>query len=223
MGRVKNILIGEGNRLIALVYREVIERLFVEEFDLFPKLFVGHSCDACLRFLEQHNLEIQLVLIDYELEASRNKRFLNGLDLAKYIRFVFPGSKIIFLLTKMNVFLIKTLIHEVDPQGILEKRKLTIEILFESIQVIWNGGIYYDKEIKEKRIYFLHSEYFPDEWDRRILYELSLGTNRTQLAEELPFSISTIARRKRRLKDYFGVSGMGDRMLVKKAREMGFL
>lgn len=223
MGRVRNILVAEGSRLLVTVYKEVVEAVFEQEFWGIPELHYGYSCDGCLGILNSSNRSFDLFLIDYELEMSGDKRFLNGLDLAKYIRCVFLGAKIILLLRKANVFLIKTLIHEVDPQGILEKRKLTPKVLSEGIQVVWNGGIYYDPGIHEKRIYFLQSEYFPDEWDRRILYELSMGASRRQLAKELPFSISTIARRKRRLKDYFGVSGRDDRVLVKKAREMGFL
>lgn len=223
MDCVRHILIGVRYQLLGVVYRDVIERLFDDEFATVPRVFTGHSCDEVVDFVKSGLRELDLALIDFELEVSRDKRILNGLDLALFVRNAFPDSKILFLVSTANVFLVKSVIQEVDPHGILEKKNLTSEILSNCIKIILNGGMYYGQEIREKRLYFLDGHYFLDEWDRRMLYELSLGANRTQLAKELPFSISTIARRKRRLKEYFGVDGLDDRALVGKAREMGFL
>lgn len=223
MGRIRDILIGEENRLLATVYRDILERLFEDKFGIPPTIFMGHSCDAVVEFLETQLPGVDLVLIDYALEISGDKRFLNGMDLAVFVRKFFPDCKIIFLFYKANVFLVKNLIQEVDPNGILEKKDMTPEILHDCINIILKGGMYYGEKIREKRILFLDSEYFLDEWDRRLLYELSLGANRTQLAAEFPFSISTIVRKKRRLKEYFGDGRMDDRELIEKAKEMGFL
>ena len=62
-----------------------------------------------------------------------------------------------------------------------------------------------------------------DEYDRKILYELSIGTRMKDLPNLLPLSIAGIEKRKRNLKRMFNVKKLDDRQLMISAKEKGFL
>ena len=62
-----------------------------------------------------------------------------------------------------------------------------------------------------------------DKIDRQIFYELSLGTRTKDLPEVVPLSIAGVEKRKRLLKEKFDVEEQGDKALIIKAREMGFI
>jgi hypothetical protein len=62
-----------------------------------------------------------------------------------------------------------------------------------------------------------------DKIDRRLLYELSIGTKTKDLPMMLPLSIAGVEKRKRNLKSIFDVSDLEDKELIAKAREKGFI
>jgi hypothetical protein len=62
-----------------------------------------------------------------------------------------------------------------------------------------------------------------DKIDRRLLYELSIGTKTKDLPITLPLSIAGVEKRKRNLKNVFDVSGLEDKDLINKAKEKGFI
>ena len=62
-----------------------------------------------------------------------------------------------------------------------------------------------------------------DKIDRQILYELSIGTRMKDLPKIVPLSIAGIEKRKRILKEVFDVEDQGDKALIMKARELGFI
>jgi len=56
-----------------------------------------------------------------------------------------------------------------------------------------------------------------------ILYQLSLGTKTKDLTKFIHLSLRAVEDRKKRLKEIFGVSGEGNKALLEKARESGYI
>ena len=67
------------------------------------------------------------------------------------------------------------------------------------------------------------NDFMVDNIDRKMLYELSIGTKMNELPQAIPLSIAALERRKRLLRDMFNVIGKGDRDLLIAAREKGFI
>ncbi|MFL0202592.1 hypothetical protein [Tenacibaculum maritimum] len=67
------------------------------------------------------------------------------------------------------------------------------------------------------------SDHVIDDLDRKILYELSIGTKMKNLPGVVPLSITAIERRKREIKKMFSISSLDDRDLILTAREKGFI
>jgi hypothetical protein len=67
------------------------------------------------------------------------------------------------------------------------------------------------------------NDFVLDNYDRKILYELSIGTRIKDLPKLIPLSIAGIEKRKRNLKRMFNVKKMDDRELLISAKEKGFI
>ena len=65
--------------------------------------------------------------------------------------------------------------------------------------------------------------YLLDDIDRRILYELSIGTKTKDLPALVPLSLTGIEKRKRLLKQIFDIDSTDDRELILAAKEKGFI
>jgi hypothetical protein len=67
------------------------------------------------------------------------------------------------------------------------------------------------------------TDYLLDGTDRKLLYEISIGTRTKDLPDILPLSIAGIEKRKRQLKKAFNTETDEDKELIMKAKEKGFL
>ena len=67
------------------------------------------------------------------------------------------------------------------------------------------------------------NNYSFDNIDRKILYELSIGTRMKDLPDIIPLSIAGIEKRKRHLKQIFNINSPNDKELLKIAKEKGFV
>jgi hypothetical protein len=69
----------------------------------------------------------------------------------------------------------------------------------------------------------ISNDYLIDDIDRKIIHELSIGTRMKDLPNSVPLSITAIERRKRQIKQLFGVNSADDKDLILMARDKGFI
>ena len=103
------------------------------------------------------------------------------------------------------------------------KNDLTEKELFSAINGLLEGYPYYSKTVLQLMRTAMNQDYYLDEIDRKILYEISIGTKMKNLPKILPLSIAGIEKRKRNLKILFDVEKEGDKGLILAAKEKGFL
>lgn len=164
-----------------------------------------------------------LIFLDVNLPEYPEKKIYSGEDLALYIREVSARSKIIFLTMLNENFRLYNLVKNVDPEGLLVKSDVgskDLKIAFKD--VLSNKVSYSDTVIKLMRKQ-LTNDFALDQFDRQILYQLSLGVQTKRLPEVIPLSLAAIEKRKRNLKDLFDLDKEGDLILIMKAKELGFL
>ena len=82
---------------------------------------------------------------------------------------------------------------------------------------------YYSKTIIKLLRNEVSSHYVLDDIDRKLLYELSIGTKMKDLPNILLLSLAAIEKRKSRIKQLFEVENQFDKELFSKAKEKGFL
>lgn len=62
-----------------------------------------------------------------------------------------------------------------------------------------------------------------DELDRKILYELSIGTMVKDMPTLIPLSVAGIKKRKNHLRKVLGANSLNDQELIFIAKEKGFI
>ena len=139
------------------------------------------------------------------------------------IRKTLPNPRIIVSTTFNDNFRVHSILKNINPEGLLIKNDITPSELLETIRIIIEAPPYYSKTVIKLLRDQVVNEFILDQYDRKILYELSIGTRMKDLPELLPLSMAGIEKRKRKLKQMFNVNKLDDRHLIICAREKGFI
>lgn len=219
-----NILIIEDMPLFIDVYKMYFEALADQKRLWKFSITEGNNCDIAISILTgQVPAEgFDLAILDYRIKPSWDGKYLSGEDIALYIREKFPRTSILFNV-ECERPLIYGLLKNINPEGIVLKTESTGEIVMRAVTEILLGGYYYGKSVLKTMKLPFETDLILDEWDRKLLYELDRGTKTTHIPDLLPLSLSSVARRKKRLKEIFEVEGEEDRELLEKAKVLGFL
>ena len=186
----------------------------------------AYDCDSGRRLIKrtlnskEHNY---IIFLDIKLPPSKDGKILSGEDLGLLIREVLPNPKIIVSTTFNNNFRVHNILKNINPEGLLIKNDITPLELLETIRTVLNDPPYYSKTVIKLLRDQVVNDFILDEFDRKILHELSIGTRMKDLPNLLPLSIASIEKRKRKLKRMFNVKKMDDRQLMISAREKGFI
>ncbi|MDC8000106.1 response regulator [Aequorivita todarodis] len=223
--RTFNILIVEDHPILMESYKSIFDELEEENSSWKFNIKNGDTCDIAIFILEnQAPMEgFDLVFLDFRIPPSTDGKYISGEDIGLYIRKKFPQTKIMFATSESHQLKIQSIFRSLDPEGFIYKGDSSREIFMTAIKEILNEGFYYSKSVLQTMRTNIAMDLFLDEWDRKILFELERGTKTTHLPQILPLSLSSVGRRKRKLKELFEVEGDDDRELIEKARELGFI
>ncbi|WP_405199323.1 response regulator [Christiangramia sp. LLG6405-1] len=217
-----NVLIIDDHPLIVNAYTQALENVGSNMALVIDCL---GSIDEFKEFLKSNSTinNIDLIFLDIRLPVGSSKDFLSGEDIGIYIRNLNRDTKIIISTSLTDNFRVQGILKSIDPEGFLIKNDLTPKELILAIENVISGSPYYSNLVLTLLRKQFNNDKYLDELDRRLLYELSLGTKMKDLPKILPLSIAGIEKRKRNLKILFNVENDGDRGLILVAKEKGFL
>ncbi|MBL4887251.1 MAG: DNA-binding response regulator, partial [Flavobacteriaceae bacterium] len=132
-------------------------------------------------------------------------------------------AKIIVSTTFNDNYRIQNIFKSINPDGFLIKNDISPNELMTTINTVMDDPPYYSKTVIKIIRREISNEFVLDYIDRKILYELSLGTRMKDLPTVLPLSIAGIEKRKRHLKNIFNIKTVDDKELILKAKEKGFI
>ena len=224
--RQKNkVLIIDDHPLICDSYRKALQQVMKENQDIQMQIESAENCDTAKEKIMNSwtNDSWDLVFLDIRLPASKDRRILSGEDLGEMIRENHPLAKIIVATTFNDNYRIQNIFKSLNPEGFLIKNDLDPKELVSAIIKIMQGGVHYSQTVSNLMRIKMHRNINIDKIDRQILFELSLGTKMKDLPNIVPLSIAGIEKRKRILKEIFDVEDQGDKALILKARELGFI
>ena len=219
-----NILIIEDHPLISHAYSQAAEKVG-EELGKSIRSLVLADIPQVLKMFKDKTFfnKLDLIFLDISLPMGDDEKFLSGEDLGVYIRKEFPDVKIIVSTAFTNNFRLHNVITHINPRGLLVKNDVSSKDLSDAIQDVLNDKIYYSNGVLKLIRSQMGSDVSLDNSDRRLLYELSIGTKMKDLPSIIPLSIAGIERRKRNLKLIFEVEKDSDRDLILKAKQYGFI
>lgn len=218
------VLIIDDHPLIANAYRQALEEVFKDsEYDL--NLVFATTIDEAQNLIKdtENFNKINIVFLDIRLPKGEDPKIISGEDLGIIIKERYPDMKLVVATTFNDNYRIHSILKNVDPEGFLVKNDLTPEELVSAIKVLLEEPPFYSKTVLKLLRKQISDEALLDNTDRRLLYELSIGTKMKELPNILPLSKAGIERRKRNLKLVFDVESGSDRDLVFQAKERGFI
>ena len=201
------ILIVDDHPMVIRGYQICLKQL---QEDLNLQIDCATDCSGVLLAMDElHNDFYNLILLDISLPASDCKKATSGEDLGFYIRRRFPDTKIIVQTGLNDIQYISNIFNTIKPEGFLIKSDIDEDILITSVCSVLNNQTYYSEKVKSLLSPDDFDEIYMDNWNRKILFHLSLGYKMKELPEHIPLSLPTIERRKKELKSLLGIPWPG--------------
>lgn len=219
------VLIIDDHPIICNSYKDAFAEVNKEFEDLHIQIEVALDCDTARDKIRNNWVEkgYDMVFLDIRLPASRDRKLVSGEDLGELIREVQPQAKIIVATTFNDNFRMLNIFKSLNPEGFLIKNDLDTKELTTAISHVMQGSPYYSSTVSGLFRKQMSQSMNVDKIDRLMLYELSMGTRMKEMPDVVPLSMAGIEKRKRILKQKFDVEDQGDKALILKAREMGFI
>ena len=221
-----SVLIIDDHPLICDAYVNALHFIEKENSEISFKITLTHNCDDAIAKIKESSkrvLKYELIFLDIKLPPSKDKKILSGEDLGLEIKKLLPDSKIIVSTTYNDNYRIYSLMKNLNPDGLLIKNDITASELVNAINLVLTSPPYYSSSVSQTIRNEMLNDLLLDKIDRRLLYELSIGTKTKDLPMTLPLSIAGVEKRKRNLKNIFDVFGLEDKDLISKAKEKGFI
>ncbi len=218
-----NVLIIEDHPLIIEAYKNALLHISSKNDKLKFNIDIANDCDIAYSKIKKavKKQELDLVFLDIKLPRSKDGKIISGEDLGIKIRALFSEVKIVIATTYNDNYIINTIFKSINPDAFLIKNDLDPKELILAIETVIKNLPYYSKTVIELMRKLTTNDFYLDEFDRKILYELSKGCKMSELSNMIPLSVSAIEKRKRVLKEVFNVKN--DRNLIKVAEEKGFI
>lgn len=214
---LSNLLIIEDCNIIANAYKSILIDVPKIKFNInFAK-----NCDEAVEQIQ--NTKNDLVLLDLHLPISKNERYLSGEDVGLLIRRVSSNTKIIILTSITDQIRVLNIINELNPEGFIIKSDIDQEQLKEAIITVLKGDNFYSKTIRGYTGKSKSNDIHIDDFDRQILYHLSMGEKTKDLSKFVPLSTRAIEVRKTKLKALLDTKNDANFNLVKVAKKLGFI
>jgi len=222
MENIFHTFILDDHPLITNSYEWALRKV-LEKREQQLKIKICQSIREASLFLQDRQFlaNLDLVFLDIQLPQEEGNKFLSGEDIGVFLKKNGMKAKMIVSTTFTDNYRLNSLLKNMDPDGLLVKNDLTPEELMRAIEAVLSEPPYYSKTVRELMRKQLLNDYTVDSIDRRMLHELSQGAKMKDLPAVLPLSLAGIEKRKRNLKQVFGVEE--DRELILKAREKGFI
>lgn len=217
-----NVLIIDDHPIIADAYKSALLKISSEDATFKFSVSEANTIDKALGELSKKNI-FDLIFLDIKLPKSKDNRFLSGEDLGLEIRRISPTSKIIVATTYNDNYRLNNILKSINPDGFIIKNDITPNELVNALETVLDKPPYYSKTVLQLLRKQFANNFNLDKIDRQILFELSKGTKMVDMPNKIPMSIGGIERRKRQLKELFGIVKEEDKVLVQMAIEKGFV
>lgn len=224
--KILNVLIIDDHPLIAAAYKTAFSVIRRKNKSISFKVKIAEDCDAAFKFINHYHTseeELDIVFLDIKLPPSKDGEILSGEDLGIKINELLPKVKIIVSTTLNDNYRVHSIFKSINPDGFLIKNDISPAELIETINTVIKDPPYYSKTVTKLLRKQVSNHLLLDDIDRKILYQISIGTKMKELPNMLPLSLAGIEKRKRVLKQAFNIKTSDDRELLLIAKEKGFI
>ena len=164
-----------------------------------------------------------IAFMDLQLPNYEEKNLINGVDLALLFRSKHPKTKIVFVLSEYTNEDLFRINKKIKPEGIIDKEDIREESLLGHLELIASGGKYISPTIEEKLKRY--TDYIPllKSIDLQIIRLIHQGITTKNIPKYLHITLSTVHKRKHRIKHILEIDQGNDEDILRVCREKGVL
>lgn len=220
--KVKTLLV-DDHPIILDGYKNILNSFYKDELGLIIE--TASDCDEA--FLKITNsktfLPYDIIFLDINLPPSKHYPIYSGEDLGLKVREFLPNCKLVIITMFTENLRLFNIMKNLKPEGLLIKSDVTPREFFTAFEKILAGDLYFSQTVNEFNRRHISQDFTIDAMDRKILYHLSKGVKTKDLSDIVNLSLAAIEKRKRNMREKFGIEDGGDLVLIDKAKEIGFL
>lgn len=218
---VKNIFIVDDHPFIIEGYKNGIALYNPKDYEFL--ITQAKDCESSYNIITNPNTQpFDIAFLDISMPSYDEKEIFSGEDIAKLLLEYMPNCKIILLTMYTELLKLKTIIKNINPNGLIIKNDLTFDELMIAFDKVLNKKTYYSQSVINMLKQAEYGKLEIDQFDKEILFHLSKGTKEEDIPQYVPITLGAVQRRKTNLKELLKVEG-SDFDLVQEAKTQGIL
>lgn len=223
MSDLVRILAVDDHEMIVLGYKYTLEASTFENFEVV--VHTAQSFEAGKAEIESSakRLPYDIILLDIQMFPESAKEERGGENLGLLVKKISPTSKVVFLSSFSDSYRINNILKTVNPDGYMVKSEVDQKTLQTMVRTVLDNPPYYTASALRAIRRKLANEDQIDDRDKKILYQLSIGTKTKDISALVAAASTTVENRKRQLKIMLGVENGNDFALIDEARKRGFI
>lgn len=193
----------------------------VSEIPLFE---TSGSCESAYQSINKAilaGMTYGLAIIDLDLPGCIDPPLASGKELALLLRKKMPSTKIIIITAHTELIIVYDIWRTIQPEGFVIKSDLTPEGLSKIVDDILKGISYKSPMVENCIRAIWKKELIVEDYNRQIIYYLSLGFRIKDLHEVIPISQGAIQKRIVKINSVFEVTDKDG--LLKEVKRLGFI
>lgn len=223
MDNLVRILAVDDHEMIVLGYKYTLEATDFENFKVIVNTAPSYEKGKAEIESSSKRIPYDLILLDISMFPENSKVEKSGEDLGLLVKDISPSSKVVFLSSFSDSYRINNILKTVNPDGYMVKSEVDERTLQDMVKTVLEKPPYYTAAALQAIRRKMANEDQIDERDKKILYQLSIGTKTKDISSIVAAASTTVENRKRQLKVIFGVESGNDFALIEEARKRGFI
>ncbi|PKA96588.1 DNA-binding NarL/FixJ family response regulator [Flavobacteriaceae bacterium MAR_2009_75] len=223
MDNIVRILAVDDHEMIVLGYKYTLEATDFENFKVIVNTAPSYEKGKAEIESSSKRIPYDLILLDISMFPENSKIEKSGEDLGLLIKDISPSSKVVFLSSFSDSYRINNILKTVNPDGYMVKSEVDERTLQDMVKTVLEKPPYYTAAALQAIRRKMANEDQIDERDKKILYQLSIGTKTKDISSIVAAASTTVENRKRQLKVIFDVESGNDFALIEEARKRGFI
>ncbi|SHI93566.1 response regulator [Pseudozobellia thermophila] len=217
------ILAVDDHEMIVLGYKYTLEATEFDDFKVVVNTAASYEKGKAEIESSSKRLPYDIILLDISMFPESAKENRSGEDLGLLAKQISPTSKIVFLSSFSDSYRINNILKVINPDGYMVKSEVDEKTLQDMVKTVLAKPPYYTAAALQAIRRKMANEDQIDERDKKILYQLSIGTKTKDISSIVAAASTTVENRKRQLKVIFGVENGNDFALIEEARKRGFI
>ena len=167
--------------------------------------------------------QYDLACLDLQIPQYPERGIYDGIDFGKALLDLSPSLKTIIITNETSHSMLLKGYKDLNPYSIIIKAEMTLDTLEKAMTMSMVGENYWSNTFSEIIKAVLNDKNAFTQEDYKLLELLSEGVPTKDIPEHLPWSVSKIEKRKKKLRDELNIESKSVLKLVAMARKKGLI